>query len=435
MRKVAVDANVAVGSTREQEEAEVATTTTATPRLPRRRRVDDINMIHPIDVIQREPAEYMQPPPEDEYAEKAKKRRIRTLEKRDMELEELEMDEEIAKKSVSVRQAQAELKSLEQRLGMKNSPDDAEGVQQGARPPQPQEDIIPMWLLEKLAEYPEDKRMATIRTYALVKAATQQQQGGDMMGGGGGGMALPLLLFSQNHDSTDINKYGENLISAIQTGAKMANGGGGGGGEEGRSRESVSDKLVLKAFEMLQERASSSPAPQAGSSLSQVTGLIKELKEAGLVVSSTDMMRMMNDKVSAPGTTATEVELEKIRQDSAIKLQEIQTNQQIEMAKLGIDRDRNDGFSNMLSKGLTTAGRFLAKGETDELLNGGGEAPQGMPAMNDPQQVAIGHEKCPNCGADILVPQPDKPRDDLACAKCGVTGLHYDPPQQQQQGQ
>ena len=303
------------------------------------RRRDNANAVHPVATISYSPHAYYpqaaqsrEPTPEEKEEEENERfnrerrlRRLRSLQDAEIKSDEMDVEEENLKKSISVRVLRKELKELEGQ--------DAKGGRRGAAGEAGSaEDDIPLALIEKLNDFPEEKREAFLQTYTMVKMAQKNATGsGDM-----GSLAPFLLMFSQNHNAPDIGKYGENLIEALKTGVAMASPGDGGG-------ESLSDKLAMKAFDML----TAGNATPAKSGMAETLETIKGLKEAGLTMAPADVSRMIAEAsksnavpMPAPGTTATEVELKRLETDQQIRMAEISSNEKVEMAKLVTERER-----------------------------------------------------------------------------------------------
>ena len=127
------------------------------------------------------------------------------------------------------------------------------------------------------------------------------------------------------------------------------------------------------------------------------------------------------------------IELERLRMDQQVKLEEIRNSTQMELAKLGIETKRTDAIANAGERLIGTIGRTLADAEADELDErgyGSSSAPA-LAGFTPTKQAGaataadIETVKCPNpaCGKPITIPEPDTARD-LVCVHC-KTDLHW----------
>ena len=239
-------------------------------------------------------------------------------------------------------------------------------------------------------------------------------------------MFLPGLLGTARASETspnDVTKVGEAMVNAMKTGMEMTRKNGGG--------DSDLASVVLKLIDKLESRNESNPT----TTLMQT---IEGLAKAGLVYTRTDIIEMQKEdnmwraKGGMGDLSPGHIELERLRMDQQVKLEEIRNSTQMELAKLGIETKRTDAIANAGERLIGTIGRTLADAEADELDERGyGSAPAPALAGFTPTKQAgataadIETVKCPNslCGKTITVPEPEKSRD-LVCIHCN-TPLHW----------
>ncbi len=321
------------------------------------------------------------------------KRKVRDLQKKKLEAEELDVDLDLEEKKTTITELRAKREALSDR---KNASDAVNRRGSGVE----SMEVSPE-LAKTISEMDEDKREAFLRTYSMMQAA----RGGDQAGA-----MLPLMLaYSQNHSAPDIQNFGQQIVEAFTSGMQMMSANSGG--------SDVKDQMLLKAFEKLTEQK-----PAEGGKTDAIT-LITQLKDAGLVYTPAQVTEMISksrdsSSVAIPmptGPSNTDLELKRIEMTMGLETKKIDTNMQLELAKLNLEKQKSDNMGNLATRLMNTAGRALAEGELEGLDEKAGTT-KGLPA-NAPT-AAIGKESCPNCGAEIIIPEPDKART-LKCVKCG----------------
>jgi DNA-directed RNA polymerase subunit RPC12/RpoP len=262
---------------------------------------------------------------------------------------------------------------------------------------------------QAVADMYEGKQKAFLNIYMQMQAAKNPN---------GMGMFLPsLLTMSKSPDTgvNDITKVGTAMVDSLTKGLELARERGGGKTAE----DSAMSSLVLKLIDKLTDK----PAAQQQSGTGGLTELIKSLADAGLVYTHkqvTDMRQEGEKWVAGNGRLTPEaIELERMRMNTDVQLEQIRNTTQMELAKLGVDSKRTDAISGGLTKLISATGRALAQGEMEELEEHG----HGMPAASP--QTTVEELPCPKCGKTITIPEPEKERD-LTCIHCGVP-IHWKP--------
>jgi len=348
--------------------------------------------VHPVPVrIVQEAPVSQQPSVYDPVA-----RKMRDLQRRQIEADELDIDLDIETKKTTIRELRARQNELDRSrrdsVNRRGTPDEA--VQS-----------ISVADAQKLADLPEEKRQAVL---AVMAAANAQNEGSNSM--------LPLLLmgYSQNHAAPDIQQFGETILNAMQTGMQLVAGNSG--------AEDVKDKMLLMAFEKALNRPPDTPRTDA-------LDTIKSLKEAGLIYTPADVSKMLSEAHSQgstvpvmSGPSNADLELKRLDLQTQIDMKKIDSNQALEMAKLGLEKQKSENLTNLVTRVSNTVGRAMANGEISELDDKGVTA-KGLPP-NTPK-ADVREEKCPVCQNPIVIPEPDKARQ-IKCIKCGKV-LDYDP--------
>ena len=279
-------------------------------------------------------------------------------------------------------------------------------------------DSVDAELAKDVAEMDEPKQRAFFDAYSKM----QMLKNPNSMA-----MFLPGLLGTARASETspnDVTKVGEAMVNAMKTGMEMTRKNGGG--------DSDLASVVLKLIDKLESRNESNPT----TTLMQT---IEGLAKAGLVYTRKDIIEMQKEdnmwraKGGLGDLSPGHIELERLRMDQQVKLEEIRNSTQMELAKLGIETKRTDAIANAGERLIGTIGRTLADAEADELDERGyGSSPAPALAGFTPSKPAgaaavadIEEVKCPNpaCGKTITVPEPEKSRD-LVCVHCN-TPLHW----------
>lgn len=325
-------------------------------------------------------------------------RKMRDLQKLQLESDELDVSVEIEEKKTKMRELrarQAELDDQRRRgdsVNRRGTPDD-------------NMEVTPEFAA-KIAELPDDKRQAVMQTYSMFQAAR----------GGESNSMLPLLLMYSQKPSTsapDIATYGDQMLNAFQTGQASVAGSGG---------QSTTDTILLK---LLDKQLETKPVESKNDTLATITAL----KDAGLIYTPADVSRMLAESGGkaheiplATGPNNAELEIKRLDMTQTLELKKMDNDMRLGMAKLGLEEKKSESLTKVVDRLGNTIGRAMADGEVDELEEKGATS-KGLP--KDTPSADIAHNTCPNCKADIVIPEPEKART-LKCVKCG-TELDYTP--------
>ena len=344
---------------------------------------------------------------------------------RELDLEDvadLERDELRIRSEQRVEKARLNLIELQKkRRRAETGSDEPSGMFSDQGAPQPGgegTDPADAQIAQDVAEMDEPKQRAFFDAYSKM----QMLKNPNSMA-----MFLPGLLGTARASETspnDVTKVGEAMVNAMKTGMEMTRKNGGG--------DSDLASVVLKLIDKLESRNESNPS-------TTLLQTIEGLSKAGLVYTRKDIIEMQKEdnqwraKGGMGDLSPGHIELERLRMDQQVKLEEIRNSTQMELAKLGIETKRTDAIANAGERLIGTIGRTLADAEADELDERGygsssapalagftPSKPAGATAAADIEEV-----KCPNpaCGKTITVPEPEKSRD-LVCIHCN-TPLHW----------
>ena len=250
----------------------------------------------------------------------------------------------------------------------------------------------------ELSKLPEDQREVVLQAWQIGKLA-ERQHAGEL-----GPYLMMAMQQKPSSSASDLATLGNLMGDMFDRGIRIAT-----PAEGGEKKDTA-----LGVIKELRE-AGLLGASQQGGKQDDIDTLIK-LRDLGLIVTPDKLLEMQKNKegtyapaAPAPPPTDHSLELERLRTETDIKLAEIKSHSNLEFAKMEIDRQKSTNLNNLITKGLTTAGMYLGKGEVQGLTRGSGAEPQG---------VVI---PCPNCTAGIFVSDPSKPQP-IKCVKCGQEG-------------
>ena len=294
-----------------------------------------------------------------------------------MEQEEKELINEAKKLKIQeiIARRKAKIKELEKKYGV-------------------EEGTIPPLLMKELVKLPEDEFQELVRRYLILKSAESPKSIA----------LLPYLRYLEpsyrskksENSSTDVAKT---VIEAIKTGVELA-----------KSHNKGSDTEVYKLMfgflkdyvEKLTKDIKENLQPRVGimDTILLNKEIFERLKELGFLKTPTsESIGNLDPKVL--------LELKKLETWQKMELEKLRQQFQIEMTKLGVEKEKANQFSNMFVRlGMAAAKGLAAAGAEGEMMD-----------RETSPNSSVETVKCEVCGVDIPVPTG---ATRIKCPKCGT---------------
>lgn len=256
----------------------------------------------------------------------------------------------------------------------------------------------------ELAKLPEEQRKAVIETYAMLKAAekTKPEQAGMSI-------LLPLLVgFAKANPQAsqpDLVKFAEVMNKQLETGMKLAE------SKKEKKAEAAYDPVALiktfgeiirenvqKPMEELVQRVQ--PAPSPFEKILMDDKLFERAKALGMFGGAVHQQ----PQSMTPELKRLDMEIEKIKQDTQLKLKEMELQQQRWMAQQQIELRKWEQIGKLFEGPIGRTIQTLGAGAARKLSGMAGQASVTQvtcPRCNKQFPVFADAEKaiCPYCGA------------------------------------
>jgi len=257
----------------------------------------------------------------------------------------------------------------------------------------------------ELAKLPEDQRKQVIQTYAMLKAAEKTS-------GNATALLLPLLVgfvkANPQASQVDLVKFAEVMTEQIKTGMQLAK-----EGEKGKEKEKASWSPVelIKTFgEMIRENVQKpmeelvqrvQPSPSPFERILMDDKLFERAKNLGMFGGPVQQQ----PQSVTPELKRLDLEIEKIKQDTALKLKEMELQQQRWLAEQQIELQKWEQVGKLFQGPV---------GKTLQMLGGG--VARKISGYSG-QQPSVTQLTCPKCGKQFPV---FADADRAICPYCGV---------------
>lgn len=262
--------------------------------------------------------------------------------------------------------------------------------------------------VERISDWSEEKQLAAVKKLAVLRQAARQKGGAPM-----DALSTMLLMSYGEKPSTsanDVGTYADKLIDAVTTGMAIAS--------QGKGGESVTDKLLVDAFNKLTTN------PQAAAKPDDWLDKIGKLKDLGFIYTPSDFTRMLQEsrgqtvQLAPPGQSNSELEMKRLDMDFQLKLQSMKDDREYKKEQIVAEKERTKVLTDGLESVVGTAAEVMGRREAQSL----GEAGATDQALQTAAADQVAEAPCMQCGTKLVIPNPAMPRQ-ITCNNCGKVQL------------